>query len=102
MYSRQVHGRRNFEAGIVHDFERPLVKVAPCHKNFSFRTLSYESLQLHMMLHGNPIFTDIHKIQRLELSFPVADVILLKAYCRNMTYLQYSILNYKDEKESVL
>ena len=48
MYGRQVHGRRNFEAGIVNDFERPLVKVTPCQKNFRFRTLSYESLPLHM------------------------------------------------------
>jgi len=50
------------------------------------------------MLYENPVFTDFHTIQRLELSFPVADVILLKAYGRNMTYLQYSILIYKEEK----
>ena len=48
MYGRQVHGRRNFEAGIVLAFERPLVKVAPSQKNFRFRPLSYESLPLHM------------------------------------------------------
>jgi len=48
MYGRQVHGRKNFEAGIVQAFERPLVKVAPCQKNLRFRTLKYESLPLHM------------------------------------------------------
>jgi hypothetical protein len=51
-----------------------------------------------MLLLENLIFTYMHKIQRLELSFPADDVIILKAYCRSMTNLQYSTLNYKDEK----
>jgi hypothetical protein len=48
MYGKQVHGRINFEAGIVKGFERPLVKVAPCQKKCRFRALSYESFPLHM------------------------------------------------------
>ena len=47
-----------------------------------------------MLLHENQIFTDIHKIQSSELSFPVADVFLLKECGRNTTFLQYSILTY--------